>query len=369
LRIDTQGYASLTLGYRLSAPLGLLRKTLYLRRTKVAKPHLHEVGGMIPRSAKHEITRFLATAEATVRIRTLKIFSWFDRRHPVLEYTGMAAAGLLYAMALKYFVFPAKVILTGFEGIAAALAYFFESNSLFLILYTISQAILVGFAFKKISRTFAIRTALTVGMVILALPLLPEMTMADSHQERLILALFGGILSGLAKAMALRFRGSTGDEDVLGAWFAMKYLKPVGSIAVISAGISCIFGLVLEYLKSGNVEPVINTLMYTSIFIFTGAETLNNFFRKFKLVMITVFGKEPDKVGKAITAAAPYRTFTIQRGTGGYSAEPLHLVRTIVTHEELPEVLDALDRDCPEAFHIHHDLEGVSRSYYIKPIG
>lgn len=287
----------------------------------------------------------------------------------MLEYTGMIAAGLLYAVALKYFVFPAKVILTGFEGIAAALAYYFESNSLFLILYGISQALLVGFAFRKISRTFAIRTSLTVGMVMLALPLLPEMTMADSHQERLILVLFGGILSGLAKAMALRLRGSTGDEDVLGAWFAMKYLKPVGSIAVLSAAVSCVFGLAMEYLKTHQIEPVINTLMYTSIFIFTGAETLNNFFRKFKLVMITVFGKEPDAIGHSITGAAPHRTYTIQRGTGGYSSEPLHLVRTIVTHEELPEVLDALERDCPESFHFHHDIEGISRSYYIKPIG
>ena len=32
-------------------------------------------------------------------------------------------------------------------------------------------------------------------------------------------------------------------------------------------------------------------------------------------------------------------------------------------------MLDALEGDCPEAFHIHHGIEGVSRSYYIKPIG
>jgi uncharacterized membrane-anchored protein YitT (DUF2179 family) len=299
----------------------------------------------------------------------LKLSHWLNSRHLALEWAGTAAAGLLYAIALKYFVFPAKVILTGFEGIAAALSYFFHSPSLFLILYGISQAILVAFAYKKISRTFALRTALTTGMVLVVLPFLPEMKMADSQQERLILVLFGGILSGLAKAMALRLRGSTGDEDVLGAWFAMKYLKPVGTIAVISAAISCAFGLVMEYFTYKQIEPVINTLMYTSIFIFTGAETLNNFFKKFKLVMITAFGKDPDTIGKTITTAAPHRTFTIQRGIGGYSSEPLHLVRTIVTHEELPEILDALERDCPDTFHFHHDIEGISRSYHIKPIG
>jgi hypothetical protein len=30
---------------------------------------------------------------------------------------------------------------------------------------------------------------------------------------------------------------------------------------------------------------------------------------------------------------------------------------------------DALERGCPDAFHFHHDIEGTSRNYYIKPIG
>jgi hypothetical protein len=41
-------------------------------------------------------------------------------------------AGALYAIALKYFVLPSKVILTGTEGIASALSYYFDS---FLAIY------------------------------------------------------------------------------------------------------------------------------------------------------------------------------------------------------------------------------------------
>ena len=280
-------------------------------------------------------------------------------------------AGLLYAVALKYFVFPSKIILTGFEGLAAATAYYFETNSLFLIIYAISQAALIAFAFFKISRAFAFRTLLTVGMVVLGLSLLPELEFAnpESSNERIILVLFGGILAGLAKALALRLRGSTGDEDILGAWFAMKYLKPVGTIAIAAATVSTAYGLALDYLKSGGIEPVVNTLMYTSIYIFTSAETLNNFFRKFKLVLLTAFGKDPKDLGGAITDAAPHRTYTTQQATGGFSSESFHVVRTVITHEELPEVLDKLQRTCPDAFWFHHDIEGISRKYYIKPIG
>ncbi|MES2661403.1 MAG: YitT family protein [Verrucomicrobiota bacterium] len=301
----------------------------------------------------------------------MTISKWFISRHPVLECLGTCLAGLLYAVALKYFVFPSKVILTGFEGLAAATAYFFEKESLFLILYAFSQTVLVAFAFVKISRTFAFRTLLTVGTVMLALPLLPSLQFAnaDAGNERIILVLFGGILSGLAKALSLRLRGSTGDEDILAAYFAMKYLKPVGTIAIVAAGVSTVYGLALEYLKSGGIEPVVNTLMYTSIFIFTSSETLNNFFRKFKLVLLTVFGKDAKTLGQAITDAAPHRTCTIQPATGGFSTDTFEMVRTVVTHEELPEVLESIQRAAPGAFWYHQDIEGISRHYYIKPIG
>ncbi|MBK1883009.1 YitT family protein [Luteolibacter pohnpeiensis] len=302
---------------------------------------------------------------------TLKTSDWLSSRHPVLECLGTCVAGLLYAVALKYFVFPSKIILTGFEGLAAATAYYFEKNSLFLWLYGISQLILIVFAFFKISRGFALRTMLTVSTVLLGLAFLPFLEFADpgSSNERILLVLFGGILAGLAKAVSLRLRGSTGDEDILAAWFAMRYLKPVGTIAVGAAAVSTIYGLILEFLKSGSIEPVVNTLMYTSIYIFASAETLNNFFRKFKLVLLTVFGNDPKRLGNAITAAAPHRTYTIHQATGGFSSDSVHLIRTVITHEELPEILDGIQKACPDAFWFHHDIEGISRRYYIKPIG
>ncbi len=294
-----------------------------------------------------------------------------SRLRPLSECLGVCGAGLIYAGALKYFVFPAEVILTGFEGIAAATAYFFDQPKLFLVIYIAAQAVLTVFAFVKISRTFAIRTMLTVVSVVVGLAFLPALEFAnpEPHNERILLVLFGGILAGLAKALSLRLRGSTGDEDVLAAWFAMRYLKPVGNVAIAAATVSTIYGLTLAYLKSGNIEPVINTLMYTAIYIFTSAETLNNFFRKFKLVVLTAFGKDPNALGEAIREVAPHRTFTLQDAVGGYSSEPIRLVRTIITHEELPAVLDSLRTHSPDAFWFHHDIEGISSRYEIKPIG
>ncbi|MEM6331833.1 MAG: YitT family protein [Planctomycetota bacterium] len=289
----------------------------------------------------------------------------------VLDYLALLTAGLLYAAALKYFVLPSRIVLTGTEGIAAATSYYFESDGLFIALYLVFQLALLAFAFFKVSRVFAARSLTVVITVVTALTVMPDMQFAspESHNERLILVIFGGLIAGVAKAIAFQHRGSTGDEDILGAFFAVKYLKPVGSIAVIAAIVSTAFGLGLEFLKTGRFETVINTLMYTCVFIFISAETLNNLYRKFKLTMLCVVSREPQTVGAAIKEVSAHRTYIIQDGVGGHSGERYQLLRAIVTHEELPEMIEAVEDAVPGCFYYHHDIEGTSKRYYITPIG
>ncbi|MEQ8820503.1 MAG: YitT family protein [Sumerlaeia bacterium] len=196
-----------------------------------------------------------------------------------------------------------------------------------------------------------------------------EFASPEPQHERIILVLFGGLLAGASKALAFRYRGSTGDEDILGAYFAMKYLKPVGSIAILAAVVSTTFGLALSYIKTNDFEAVVNTLMYTCIYIFASAETLNNLYRKFQITMVSVISKDYKVIGQAIVGALSHRTYTVQEGLGGRSGDSFWLVRTIITHEELPQLLDALEDADPHCFFYHHDVEGVSSRYYIKPIG
>lgn len=287
------------------------------------------------------------------------------------EYLVIAFAGILYSVALKYFIFPARVILTGTEGIATAVAYFFDKQWVFISLYAVFQTCLLIFAFFKISRRFALRTMLVVGIVIGMLSVLPEYKFAnpEPENERIILVIFGGILVGIAKAIAFGHRASTGDEDIPGAYFSIKYLKPVGSIAIIAAVLSTSCGMILDYIRTQQLEVVVNTLMYTSIYIFMCSETLNNFYKKFKLTLLNVITDCPQRIGAAIKRNFPYRTYTIQEGEGGHSKERVQILRTILTHEELPSMVRVIEDADTKAFYYYNDIEGISKHYYITPIG
>ncbi len=288
-----------------------------------------------------------------------------------LDYLMIVLAGGLYAAALKYFVLPTKVILTGTEGVAAALSYYFDSEWLFIGLYLLFQSLLLVFAFLRISRRFALRTLLVVVIVVIGLALLPEARFAqpEPQNERIILVLFGGLLAGAAKALAFRSRGSTGDEDILGAYLAVKYLKPVGYIAILAAVVSTAFGLLMNLLKNGEFEAMVNTLMYTCIYIFASAETLNNLYRKFKLTLLSIVTARAEHVGQSIKNASEHRTYFRQEGMGGHSGQQFSVVLTIITREELPEIVAAVKEADPDCFYYHQDVAGISNRYYIEPIG
>ena len=125
----------------------------------------------------------------------------------------------------------------------------------------------------------------------------------------------------------------------------------------------------MELIKTGEFETVVNTLMYTCIYIFASAETLNNLYRKFKITMLAIITKDVKSIGTAISETSAYRTYTVHEGTGGHSGESFHIVRTIITHEELPQLIAAIQIADSKCFYYHHDIEGISGRYYIAPIG
>lgn len=274
---------------------------------------------------------------------------------------AIIAASFFYAVAIKYFIMPSQVILTGFEGVALSISYFLEDARIFIILYLIFQFILLLFAFFVISRSFALRTGALVLIVVSTLPFLPAMTFASpgSQDERIILVIFGGLIAGAAKALAFKNRGSTGDEDIIATYLSHKNLKPVGDIAIYAGVASTIFGLILSYFKTPEFESVINTLMYTSIYIFVSGTTLNVLFKKYQLTKVIVTSQNPDLVSRAISACSDKYTYTMHEGVGGYSKTNQKILSTIIPHEELEELLGAIKSTDETAFIYYHDIEGV----------
>lgn len=279
-------------------------------------------------------------------------------------------SGLIYAVALKYFVIPTHIIVTGTEGISLSISYFVEKYWVFVALYAVFQTLLIGFSMMKLGMKFTVRTIWVVTSIILLLVVLPHIQIAkpESENEKLILVIFGGLLAGLAKAIALRQGGSVGDEDIVSAYFAQRYAIPIGRVVAVAGVISTFFGLGLIFFKTHQIPSVINTLMYAAVYIFVCRETLDSLFRHFDLCRIVIITQSPQEFIDIIDHFSERRTYTLQWVSGGYSKVEHAMLTVLVTASELPKLVRQFKDRNTKGFIYHHNVDGVIGDYYYDPI-
>jgi len=296
-----------------------------------------------------------------------KFSTW---RTPFFEFSALGFAGFIYATALKYFVFPAHIILTGTEGIAVSSSYFLENYWVFVGLYAVFQSALLTFSAFKLGRSFTLRTLGVVAIILLLLFVFPDFQFAkpEAENEKLILVLFGGLLAGIAKAMALKNGGSVGDEDVMTAYIGQKLTLPVGKVVIFAGVISTVFGLSLLFVKTRAFGDVVNVLMYTSVYLFVCKETLDIWFKRYDLCKVMIITKVPDTVIPILSDFSSRRTYTLEDASGGYSKASQSIISILVTAEELPILMQLFKSRSVDAFIYHHKIEGVLGNYHFDPI-
>ncbi|ADK81128.1 YitT family protein [Sediminispirochaeta smaragdinae] len=279
-------------------------------------------------------------------------------------------SGIIYAVAIKYFIMPSKVIMTGSEGIALATSYFYSSERLFVLLYAIFQTALIIFSFVKIGWIFSTKTILTILTIIVLLLILPDIKVAspEPENERLLLVLFGAIIAGIGKVVSFLNRGSTGDEDIVSVYFSEKLRKPVGKISIFAGVISTVYGLILNFVNSHDISIVANTLIYTVIYIFVGAFTVNTIYKRYRYSNIMINSENPEEVIKIIKSILPERTYTRISGTGGYSSKERTLISIIVTQEELPQIIRSIEQMEGNYFLYHSEIDGIKGRFTYSKI-
>jgi uncharacterized membrane-anchored protein YitT (DUF2179 family) len=279
----------------------------------------------------------------------------------IYEYILPIFAGFLYAVAIKYFIRPTEIIMTGTEGISLATSYYFNSELLFVILYSIFQLILLIFSFIKIGSRFSIKTLISVSAVSIFILILPMIKFGspEPENERLVLVIFGSIIAGVAKAISLKNRGSVGDEDIIAVYLSEKLRKPVGKTIIMAGIISMTYGLILSYLKTSSITHVANTLIYTTIFLFISSETVNSIYKRYRYSQITINVNNIDLVASLIKEVLPERSFTISNVIGGHAGLSRKQISLILSQEELPTLLNSL-KHIEEKYFIHYNqVDGI----------
>jgi uncharacterized membrane-anchored protein YitT (DUF2179 family) len=213
----------------------------------------------------------------------------------------------LLSIATVWFLEPAALYAGGATGIAQLLFRLINrlganmSGNLlgwFILLVNVPIT-LIGFKF--VSKRFAIYSVIAVGvqsLVVLVIPESPFAYLADpietinqagntvsqtNYGGILTLAIFGGLLAGMASGLALRFGVSTGGVDVLAQAISINKGISIGNftmvlnitIAIIGGGVLqgswviVLFTIVRMIINSLVIDKIHTSYSYTGLHIFS----------------------------------------------------------------------------------------------------
>ncbi len=252
------------------------------------------------------------------------------------------AGVLLAVLAMKGFMIPNRFLDGGVIGISILLHEMFHINISILVI--VLNLIFIYLGYRKIGKTFAVQT--TIAVILLSFGLLfidiPAIT-----NEKLLIAIFGGIFMGAGIGLVIRGGGVIDGAEVIAVFTRRKVGFSNSEIIMLINSI--IFAVAA-------IEFGIETAMYSVITFFTATRATNyvvDGIEEFTAMNIISSREEEIKnflvneLGKGIT---------VYKGERGYLPGSFdiktdcQIIVTIVTRLEIKQIQDNLVKIDPKAF-------------------
>ena len=263
------------------------------------------------------------------------VFSLKNFLH-LLTGTGLAV------LAMKGFMIPNRFLDGGVTGISILLHELYHVNiSLLVILLNL---IFIYLGYKKIGKTFAIQTCIAV--ILLSLGLL-FININPITTDKLLIAIFGGLLIGAGVGLVIRGGGVIDGAEVIAVFTRRKVGFSNSEIIML---INCLIFAVAAF-KFG-----LETAMYSVITYFTATRATNYVVDGIEeFTAMNIISSQEEEV-KNFLVNDLGKGITVYKGERGYLPGSFdiktdcQIIVTIVTRLEIKQIQDALRDIDPTAF-------------------
>jgi uncharacterized membrane-anchored protein YitT (DUF2179 family) len=265
-----------------------------------------------------------------------------------LKSYGLIVLGVLSAgFGLKGFILPNSFVDGGAVGISLIIAELTKISLPVLLIAVNIPFIILGY--KTISKEFALKTAIAIGLLSLAVAFIPY---PQITQDKLLIAVFGGFFLGLGIGLAVRGGGVLDGTEVLAINISKTSGLTIGDIILI---INIIIFSVAAYVLSLEIA-LYSILTYMSAskavdFIIEGIEEYTG---------VTIISPKADEVREMITEKMG-RGVTIYNGERGYGKtgdrNSIKIVFTVVTRLEVSRLKSELEKIDPFAFVVMNSIK------------
>ena len=296
----------------------------------------------------------------------MKKISELFRNRLFISAAGMAFGSLIYCFSIVFILNKGEFYAGGITGISQIIAKGILNKpmlqSVFVALFNIPLFVM---GWRSVSKRFAILSLASVllqtGLIALFewVALKGFDPLKDVSDNKLILALVGGMLCGAGCGIPLRCGSSTGGMDIVSQSFSMKTGIP---FTLISGTVDTII-IVGGAIVGGSVSVGI----YTIIRLIVHVITLDKIHTIYKYQKVTIISEKVDEIKRALIARFPHG-ITIFEATGAYTNTQKWVLESVVLTYELEEYREIVKNIDSNAFVYHTSVKDIMGKFVRKAI-
>lgn len=255
---------------------------------------------------------------------------------------GLLSAG----MGLRGFLLSSHFIDGGITGVSMLVAQLLHWP--LALLLPIVNLPFVALAYRQLGWEFALRSALAIGGLALAITIVPY---PEVTHDPMLNALFGGLFLGAGIGLAVRGRGVLDGTEIAALLISKRsQLVRVGDVILV-------FNVAL-FLASMTLLGV-NQALYSIVTYFAATKTLDFILYGLdEFTAVTIISERHDQLRTSITHDLG-RGVTAYRGYGGMSGADKDILFCVVTRLELGRLRSLVRSIDPAAFFVFHPLSGA----------
>ena len=174
----------------------------------------------------------------------------------------------------------------------------------------------------------------------------------------MLVSVFGGILNGIAIVIALYGKASSGGTDFIAVYLSDKLNKPSWNF---------VFGINVVILLTASVLFGFEAAMYSIIFQFVSTQVIERMHRRDQKVTLFMITNRADEIEKKLLDYT-HHGITRFEGKGCYLKEDKSLLYTVVSADEVKEVIDFVKNVDSKMFINVMKSDSISGRFYKEPI-
>ncbi len=276
----------------------------------------------------------------------------------IIKYLMLTAAAAIFAFNLKSFIRTGNLIPGGFSGITVLVQQigrqFFHVEIPYSLVYLPINIIPAYIGLRYIGKKFTIESFYVVILSSVLTDIFPDITIT---YEPILIALFAGIVGGLACVICLWAGASGGGTDFISIFLSEK--KGIDAWGYILAGnivLLVIAGLLFNFDRA----------LYSIIYQYVITTMLGTLYKRYQQDTLLIVTDKPQEIIDKIYEITRHDA-TLINGEGGYSGDEKHILYSVIGRDQADKVINAVKEIDPAAFTNVIQTEQVNGRFYMTP--